>query len=156
MLLIALVALYFLQAVQAGRFGAVAFCIALVGTVGLAGDEYFEGFAAPWAIGIAPGLVEFEHGSVLLAAWFVSVVLFALGWALFGLVSYRNRAFPRALCVGLMIGGLLGYFAAQPPWGLALGLAVAAVGVWLVRSDRVARAVQSPPVAEPVAFAKTQ
>jgi hypothetical protein len=153
MLLIALVALYFRQAVQAGRFGAVAFCIALIGTVGLAGDEYYEGFAAPWLVGVAPVLVEVEHGTVLVAAWFVSVVLFALGWALFGLASYRTRAFPRVLCVTLMIGGLLGYFAAQPPWGLALGLAVAAVGVWLVRNDRVAREVQATADAEPVAAA---
>jgi uncharacterized protein YqgC (DUF456 family) len=99
-------------------------------------------------------LLEVRHGSVLVVAWLVSVVLFAGGWALFGLVSYRTRAFPRALCVGLMIGGLLGYFAAQPPWGLALGLAVAAVGVWLARNDRVARAVSAPSAPESVALAE--
>ena len=153
LLLIALVALYARQASQAGLFGAVAFCVALTGTVGLAGDEYFEGFAAPWAARVAPVLLEVEHGSVLVAAWLVSVVLFAVGWALFGLVSYRTRAFPQALCVALMIGGLLGYFGAQPPWGVALGLAVAATGVSLIRHDLTTRRDQTHPVTEPDAVA---
>jgi hypothetical protein len=156
LLLIALVALYARQASRAGQLGAVAFCIALTGTVALAGDMWFEAFAAPWAAGVAPVLLEVRHGSVLLAAWFVSVVLFAAGWALFGLVSYRTRAFPRAFCVGVMVGGLLGYFAAQPPWGLALGVAVAAVGVWLIRHSHTGQGAEAHSAAEPVAVAATR
>ena len=59
----------------------------------------------------------------VMAAWFVSVVLFSLGWMLFGLASLRARVFPRALSVAVVIGGLIGFQAAMPPWGVALGLA---------------------------------
>ena len=48
LMLIALVALYWREAQEAGVFGAVAFCIAVTGTVALAGDMWFEGFASPW------------------------------------------------------------------------------------------------------------
>ena len=44
LILIALVALYWREAQEAGVFGAVAFCIAVTGTVALAGDMWFEGF----------------------------------------------------------------------------------------------------------------
>jgi Na+(H+)/acetate symporter ActP len=46
LILIALVALYWREAQEAGLFGAVAFCIAVTGTVALAGDMWFEGFAS--------------------------------------------------------------------------------------------------------------
>ena len=32
----------------------------------------------------------------------------------------------------------------MPPWGVALGLAVSAVGIWLIRQDRIIRRVQAP------------
>jgi hypothetical protein len=39
---------------------------------------------------------------------------------------------------------LIGFMAAMPPWGVPLGLAVAAIGVWLIRHDRT---VGSAPIA---------
>ena len=74
-----------------------------------------------------------------MAAWLVSVVLFSLGWILFGLASWRARVLPRALSVAVALGGLIGFQAAMPPWGVVLGLAVAAVGVWLIRQDQMVR-----------------
>ena len=58
LLLIALVALYWRQASRAGLFGAVAFCTALTGTVGLGGDMWFEGFAVPWLAEVAPAVIS--------------------------------------------------------------------------------------------------
>ena len=84
----------------------------------------------------------------------VSVVLFSLGWILFGLASLRARVFPRALSVAVVIGGLIGFQAAMPPWGVALGLAVAAVGVWLIRQARVVQPVPAHPVPERIAVAE--
>jgi hypothetical protein len=154
LLLIALVALYWRQAGEAGLFGAVAFCTAVTGTVALAGDMWFEGFAVPWLALVAPAVFSADRsGSLLMAAWLVSVILFSLGWILFGLASLRARVFPRALSVAVAIGGLIGFQAAMPPWGVALGLAVAALGVWLIRQDRMARQVQTRPVPEPVGLA---
>jgi hypothetical protein len=137
LLLIALVALYWRQARAARRFGALAFCIAATGTVALAGDMWFEGFAVPWLAQVAPAVFDLDRsGSLLWAAWLVSVVLFSLGWALFGLASWRARVLPRALSLVVAVAGVISFQAAMPPWGLALGLAVAAVGVWMIRQDR--------------------
>ena len=138
LLLIALIAVYGRQAGQAGVFGAVAFCTAVVGTTGLAGDMWFEAFAMPWLTQVAPQVIGVpSSGSLLRVAWLVSVVLFSLGWMLFGAASWRARVLPRGLSIGVAAGGLLGFQAAMPPWGVALGLAVAAVGIWLIRHDRI-------------------
>ena len=136
-ILIALVALYWREAQEAGLFGAVAFCIAVIGTVALAGDMWFEGFASPWIAQVTPETFSADRtGSSLVKAWLVTVVLFALGWALFGIASWRARVFPVALSITLGVAGIIGFMAAMPPWGLPLGLAVAALGVWLIRHDR--------------------
>jgi hypothetical protein len=141
LLLIALVALYWREAQEAGVFGAVAFCITVTGTVALAGDMWFEGFAMPWITGVTPELLSADRtGSSLVKAWLVTVVLFALGWALFGIASWRARVFPVGLSIALGVAGLIGFMAAMPPWGVPLGLAVAALGVWLIRHDRTVSA----------------
>jgi hypothetical protein len=94
LLLIALVALYMREASEAGLFGAVAFCVAATGTVALASDMWFEGFASPWLARVAPIVFTVDRtGSSVTVAWLVSVVLFALGWALFGVASWRARVF---------------------------------------------------------------
>jgi hypothetical protein len=152
LLLIALVAVYWRQAGQAGVFGAVAFCTAAVGTMGLGGDMWFEGFAMPWLTQVAPEVLGVpSSGSLLRAAWLVSVVLFSLGWILFGVASWRARVLPRALSVAVAVGGLLGFQAAMPPWGVAIGLAVAGVGIWLIRQDRISGRVQASPHGAPTA-----
>ena len=152
LLLIALIAVYGRQAGQAGVFGAVAFCTAVVGTTGLAGDMWFEAFAMPWLTQVAPQVIGVpSSGSLLRVAWLVSVVLFSLGWMLFGAASWRARVLPRGLSIGVAAGGLLGFQAAMPPWGVALGLAVAAVGIWLIRQDRIAGRVEAPPHGAPAA-----
>ncbi len=152
LVLISLVAVYWRQASQAGLFGAVAFCVAAVGTMGVAGDMWFEAFAMPWLAQVTPEVIGVPAtGSLLWTAWLVSVLLFSLGWILFGLASWRARVLPRALAVAIAVGGLLGFQAAMPPWGAALGLAVAAVGIWLIRQDRTVPAARPLPHSGPTA-----
>ncbi len=155
LLLLALIAVYWRQASQAGFFGAIAFCVATVGTMGLAGDMWFEGFAMPWLTQVAPEVIGVpSSGSLLRTAWLVSVALFSLGWILFGVASWRARVLPRALSIALAVGGLIGFQAAMPPWGVALGLAVGAVGIWLIRQDRTVQAVPALPHRPPTAVAQ--
>ena len=157
LLLIALVAVYWRQAGQAGLFGAIAFCTAAVGTMGLGGDMWFEGFAMPWLTQVAPEVIGVpSSGSLLRTAWLVSVALFSLGWILFGVASLRARVLPRVLSAAVAVGGLLGFQAAMPPWGVALGLAVATVGIWLIRQDRTVRRVQAPSNVAPTAVVQPQ
>ena len=61
-------------------------------------------------------------------------MLFALGWMMFGVALLRARVVPAALAVGVVVGGALGFRSGLPPFGIPIGLAVAAVGVALVRS----------------------
>ena len=115
---------------------------------------WFEGFAVPWLAEVAPAVISAgPAGGYHVTAAVVSFVLFSLGWILFGLASFRSRAFPQGLSIALAVGGLIGFWAGTPPWGVALGLAVAAVGIWLIRHRQTDQGVQAPRVAEPVAAA---
>jgi hypothetical protein len=72
-----------------------------------------------------------------------SYLLFALGRALFGLASLRARVFP-AVSLGLMLGGLFGFRAGMPPYGVPIGPARAALGGWLIYQDRAVRQLAAP------------
>jgi hypothetical protein len=52
---------------------------------------------------------------------------------LFGLASLRARVFPRLISVAIMVGGAVGFLALLPPFGIPLGLAMIALGTWMVR-----------------------
>jgi hypothetical protein len=71
-LLLALVAVYLRYADSAGRLGAVGFCAALVGTMDMAGNMWFDGFAGPWIAETAPDATR-AGGSGMLAVG-------GLGW----------------------------------------------------------------------------
>ncbi len=64
-LLIALVAVYAWQANRAGAFGVIGFVAALVGTLFLAGDAWFEAFAIPWLADVAPEALHKPSGLLI-------------------------------------------------------------------------------------------
>ena len=132
-LMFALIALYGLQAQKAGRLGVAAFSAAIVGTMMLAGDLWFEAFAVPWiAAGPAPESLTAKPSVTFGLGAIVSYFLFAAGWTLFGIASVRARVFPLAISIAVIIGGIAGYQALLAPWGIPLGLAVASLGIWIV------------------------
>jgi hypothetical protein len=133
-LLVTLVALYSAEAQQAGRFGAIAFLAALVGTMFLAGDLWFEGFAVPWLGDVAPVALHVGGSGMLMYGAFASYCLFAVGWALFGIASYRARVFPRPISIAIVIGGIIGFQAALPPFAIPLAVAIGCLGIWMLRS----------------------
>src|SRR5512132_3192508 len=132
-LMFALIGVYGLQAQSAGRLGVAAFGLAIVGTMMLAGDLWFESFAVPWlAAGPgAQGLTSEPSVTMALGA-LSSYALFAAGWTLFGIASVRARVFPLAISIAIIIGGVAGYQALLAPWGIPLGLAVVSLGIWIV------------------------
>jgi hypothetical protein len=136
-LLVALVATYEREAHRAGTFGLVAFLTAAVGTMFLAGDHWFDTFAGPWIIEIAPEAAGTPSGFLVTGA-FASYALFAIGWVLFGLASARARVFPLAISLAIVLGGALGFFALMPPFGMGIGLAMLALGAWLARTPVLA------------------
>ncbi len=135
-LMMALVALHARQARQAGPSGVIGLGAAIVGTMALGSNMWFEAFAVPWVTSVTPQLLTAEKAEIWQVGYLSSYILFALGWVVFGVTCLRARVLPTAASVGIVVGGLIGFFAAMPPCGAPLGLAVAVAGAWLVRSAR--------------------
>jgi hypothetical protein len=145
LLLLALVATYEAQAHRAGRFGLVAFGAAFAGTIFLAGNHWFDTFAAPWIADAAPELLAapVDH-PVLTTAALVSYALFAAGWVLYGVASMRARLYPLAISVGIVVGAAMGFLALSAPFGIPIGLAVGALGFWVTLRRSSATVVLEP------------
>ena len=122
-LLVALVAAYSWEAESAGGFGLVGFLGALIGTMFLTGDLWFEAFAVPWLGNVAPAALHVPGGMLVIGA-FTSYVLFAVGWVLFGLASLRARIFPLPVSIAIVLGGIVGFQAALPPFAIPLAVAI--------------------------------
>jgi hypothetical protein len=131
-LVLSLMAAYERQAAQAGRLGLAGVTAAVVGTLFLGGDLWFETFAVPWLGDVAPAAFD-EVGGMVMIGGITSYLLFAAGWVLFGIASLRARIFPAAISLGLVLGGAIGFQALLPPFGMPLGLALVALGGWLIR-----------------------
>jgi hypothetical protein len=143
-LAIAACAAYDKQARQAGTFGLVALCAAIIGTVNLGANMWFEGFAVPWLAGEVPQILTAEKTLFWQVGYYSSYLLFAIGWVLFGLASLRARVFPRLISLAIVAGGAIGFLAARPPYGVALGLALLSLGIWMVRTRRAAETPAQP------------
>jgi hypothetical protein len=137
LLLLALIAVDRWQEHRTGALGLIGFGAAVIGTLFLAGDGWFEAFVAHWLAEVAPQILDKPSG-LLPVGGFSSYVLFAIGWALFGLTSLRARVFPAAICIAFVVGGLVGFLALTPPYGAPLGLAMAWLGVWMLRTTPAA------------------
>jgi hypothetical protein len=139
-LIIALVGAYGWGVHKAGRLGVIAIVTALVGTMMLGGDLWFETFAIPWLADEAPASLDTDPTMVLAIGAIASYLSFAVGWALFGIASLRARAFPKVISAAIIVGGLLGFQALLAPFGVPIGLAITALGAWMIRSNASARA----------------
>jgi hypothetical protein len=129
---------------RAGRrraLHAAGLAAASVGTTLLAGDLWFETFVVPWLADGAPASLTMPRVGTLVAGALVSYVLFALGWAFFGVTGLLSRALPVPLGLAFVPAGLLGFSALMPPNGIPLGLCVLALGVVLLRARGRRRAV---------------
>jgi len=143
-LLISLIAVYERQQRAAGTFGLIGFLAAIVGTMTMGGDMWFDGFASPWLADVLPQAFTAEKTAILQTGGLLSYLLFAVGWVLFGLASLRARVFPMWISIALAVGGVAGFNAGMPPYGVPIGLAVAALGAWLVRHDRTVSQLRVP------------
>ena len=138
LLAVALVAVYELEAREASVAGAVGVSAAIIGTVFMAGDWWYEAFAVPRLAEVAPEAIDGFAGGRLLAGGLLSFVLFGIGWLLFGIASMRARVFPGSVSIAIVIAGIL----SGVPIGLAylsggviLGIAFVALGVSLMQTS---------------------
>ena len=137
LLVLALVAAYDREARPAGTLGVVALGAAIVGTVFMAGDWWYEAFAVPRTAEVAPEVMDTFVGGRLLMGGVLSFALFGLGWVLFGIASLRARVFPAAISVAILVGGFLSGVPISIPYltgGVILGVAIVWLGAWMMRT----------------------
>ena len=101
-----------------GKFGLIAVVTAIVGTMMLGGDLWFETFAVPWIADVAPAALDEDPTTLIAIGAIASYLSFAIGWALFGIANYRAKVFPAAICTAIVIGGLIGFRALLSPTGI--------------------------------------
>ena len=146
LLVIALVVLYEREARRAGAFGALAFGAAVIGTVFMTGDWWYEAFAVPRLAEVEPDAIDTFVGGRLLLGGLTSFALFGIGWVLYGAASIRARVIPRSISITILVAGLLsgvpiGIF--YLGGGVVHGMAFVWLGVWMLRAASVARASDS-------------
>ena len=146
LLVIALVVLYEREARGAGAFGALAFGAAVIGTMFMTGDWWYEAFAVPRLAEVAPDAIDTFVGGRLFIGGLTSFALFGIGWILYGAASIRARVIPRSISITILVAGLLsgvpiGIF--YLGGGVVHGMAFVWLGVWMLRAAGVARASDS-------------
>jgi hypothetical protein len=134
-----LVGLYLRQQHALGRFGTGAFALALVGTMLAAGGAWDQVFTVPYLANEAPAVLDAGTSGSLLAGFFLSFSLLALGWALFAIATRRAGILPRGASTVLLVGAVLAFL----PAPTALRLLVLTIGAALL-SRRVAEPAARP------------
>jgi hypothetical protein len=134
-LLLALTGLYLRQAGAADTVGLIGFLVALLGTVLVAGDWWFESFIAPQVAAVAPQVMTGAITGSLLVGAAATFGLFAAGWIIFGIATFRANVYPRPAAVLLIIGGVVGLLALQTPYQVPLAISVGWIGYSLTRSE---------------------
>ena len=85
---------------------------------------------------VPPEILDIKGSGWLAVGGLLSYVSFAVGWALFGLAVYRARVVAPLVGLGVVVGGLIGYAAVLPPYGVPLGLAVSGLGLAVILQTR--------------------
>ena len=142
LLVIALVTLYDREARSAGAFGALAFAAAVLGTMFMTGDWWYEAFAVPRLAEVAPDVVDTFVGGRLFIGGLISFALFGIGWIMYGAASTRARVIPRSISITILVAGLMSGVPLGPVYlsgGVVHGLAVVWLGAWMLKAANLAR-----------------
>jgi hypothetical protein len=126
-----LVGLYTCQAQRAGILGLISFVITFSGILMVFGLLWGESFLGQLVAEQAPGLLGAEPSGVLAVGSILSIVLFVLGWFLFGLASLRAKVLPRGATFLMILGALLFFVLSSldlPLWSLVLAAALTWMG----------------------------
>jgi len=143
LLIIAAVAAHDRQTRAAGILGAVALGAAIIGTVFMAGDWWYEAFAVPRMAEVASGAIDTFVGGRLLQGGVASFALFGIGWVLYGVASLRAGVYPARVSAAILAGGLLSGVPIGVVYlsgGVVLGLSIIWLGAWLLGSPDTERA----------------
>ena len=142
-LILALTGIYLRQADGAGKLGLAGYLIAFLGTLLIAGDWWFESFIAPQIAAVAPEVMSGAITGSMAVGAAATFGLFAVGWTIFGVATFRANVFPRPAAALLIVGGLVGILAGSTPYQVPLAIAVGWIGVSLMRSDQTSAYVSA-------------
>jgi hypothetical protein len=143
LLIVALVAAYGREPRPAGVFGAIAVGAAIVGTVFMAGDWWYEAFAVPRMAEVASSAMDAFVGGRLLVGGLASFALLGIGWVLFGVASLRAHVYPAGISIAILVGGILSGVPIGMVYlsgGVILGLAFVWLGAWMMANTRIGAA----------------
>jgi hypothetical protein len=104
--LFGLVGLLVRQLERAGWFGLIGFLVAFIGTASFVMGTMIEAFMIPFMGLQNPAFEEGPPPPGIGEAFMVITTLFALGYLLLGLATYRARVLPSSVGALLMIGAL--------------------------------------------------
>lgn len=136
LLLVGLVGLYVRQSEAAGVLEFVGFLIVFLGTALALDTVWAQLFVAPSLATEAPGVLDNEPTGMLAAGF---MIVFPLGWLLFGIATLRAQVYPRAAAIVLIVGSVI-TFLPLPLTGLVLDVAVAWLGLTLMSGQVAAQA----------------
>jgi hypothetical protein len=141
LVLLGLIGLYLRQAKSAGRFGLVAFLIALTGTGLMIASDWSEVFIAPILQDVAPGLLETNPPASIMVGFMLNFFTETLGWLLFGIATFRARVLPRPAALLVIVGTLIPFIG--PSWSYVFwNAAIVWLGVAVLGSLARATSIQ--------------
>ena len=123
-LAIAACAAYDKQAHAAGTFGLVALCAAIVGTVNLGANMWFEGFAVPWLADVVLQVLTAQK-TMFWKALQLHPLLHRLGART---CIPRAGVFPRLISPAIVAEESSAFCGIDHAYGVALGLALLSLG----------------------------
>lgn len=135
-----LIGLYAAQIERGGKLGLAGFVIAFAGMSLNYGLKFIYGYVAPILIGAHPEAVADIGAGPYAIVEMTTLVVYALGWALFGAATYRAKIFPRWAGALMAAGSILSYALMGLPIGsLLLQAGAAAAGLQLARGEQAHR-----------------
>ena len=127
-LVLAVTGLHFRHHIALGRLGLLGYATAVLGTVMVAGDWWFEAFAVPMISERAPQVLTLSPTASILAGAIATVSPYTVGWTLFGIAAFRTGVVPRPAALLLIVGAILGPLALNSPYQIPLAVAVGWIG----------------------------
>jgi hypothetical protein len=132
LVLIGLVGLYLRQVNSAGRFGVVAFVVALAGTGLMIASDWSEVFVAPILSEAVPDISTNVPTSIMVG-FILNFATETLGWLLFGIATFRARVLPRPAALLLIAGPFIPFIG--PSWSYVFwNAAIVWLGAAVLRS----------------------
>lgn len=132
LILLGLPALYARQARQAGSLGLIAFVVVFIGMALVIGNTFFGVFIQA---GLADLIILAEEAGVTVQepvaagiGLMTTLLLYTLGWLLFGLSSLKARVLPRWAAVVVLVGLVSGFLFLATNFPL-LAMPVTEVGI---------------------------